>query len=70
MIGWPKTRAEAEAYRYNKWGGNPGGTAYRSSRCAYEVREGGLGWHWYQCSRKPGKGPDGLYCGQHAKMVK
>jgi hypothetical protein len=23
----------------------------------------------YQCSRKRGHGPDGLYCKQHAKMV-
>jgi len=69
MITCPRTRAEAEAYRYNQWAGNPGGLAYCPTRCAYEVHERG-GWHWYQCPRKPGKGPDGLYCGQHAKMVK
>ena len=24
-------------------------------------------WNSYQCSRKRGHGPDGLYCKQHAK---
>ncbi len=26
-------------------------------------------WVSYQCSRKRGHGPDGLYCKQHAKMI-
>jgi len=69
MITCPKTRAEAEAYRYNEWAGNPGGSAYRLTRCAYEVYPHVLS-HGRQCLHKPGKGPDGLYCGQHAKKVK
>jgi len=69
MITYPKTRAQAEAYRYHKWAGNPRGWAYSHLRCAAEITDGS-GFSWYQCSRKPGKGPDGLYCGQHAKMVK
>jgi len=28
------------------------------------------GWHFYQCSRKRGHGPDGLYCKQHATILK
>lgn len=68
MIGWPKTRAQAEAYRYNMWAGNPKGWDFDPERCAAEVSDG-TGWHWVQCSRRPGKGPDGLYCGQHAKKA-
>ena len=68
MMTYPKTRAEAEAYRYNRWGGNPGGRAFNPMRCAMEGFRG-IGWQ-HQCSHKPGKGPGGLYCGQHAKMVK
>src|SRR3990167_669081 len=56
------------AYLYNRWGGNPGGRAFNPMRCAMEVFRG-IGWQ-HQCSHKPGKGPGGLYCGQHAKMVK
>lgn len=68
VSNFPKTRAEAEAYRYDKWVGNPGGTRYNAGRCAAEVPDG-TGWHRCQCQRKPGKGPDGLYCKQHAKMI-
>jgi len=66
---YPKTQAEALAYRYNQWAGNPGGWDLNPMRCAYELYRHPLS-HGSQCSRKPGKGPDGLYCGQHAKMVK
>jgi len=69
MRWWPKTLAKAKIYRYNMWGGNPQGWAFKQNRCAAEVNDG-TGWHSYQCSRRPGRGPDGLYCGQHAKMVK
>lgn len=60
----PKTKEEAEAYRYGGWSGNPRGHAYAPARCAKEV------WHGMrarQCSKRNGKGPDGLYCGTHAK---
>jgi hypothetical protein len=66
MIRAPRTKDEAEKYRYNEWAGNPKGRAYDPRRCAYEVWQNHLS---YQCSKKPGKGPDGLYCGQHAKRV-
>ena len=66
MFDPPKTLEEARAYRYNKWAGNPKGMPYREGRCAYQVH------HWplfAQCNRKNGRGPAGLYCWQHAKMV-
>jgi len=52
--------------RYDQWAGNPIGTAEDKTRCLVEVQDV-TGWHFYQCSRKRGKGKDGLYCGQHAK---
>jgi hypothetical protein len=66
MIQAPKDREEAEKYRYNRWASNPRGTKYDPTRCAYEVYGG---WIMYQCQRKPGAGPDNLYCKQHAKRV-
>lgn len=66
MLKFPKTLQEAEAYKYNRWGGNPEGTPYLSKECAYEVCSNSF---FYQCSRKNGHGPAGLYCKQHAKMV-
>ena len=64
MLGPPKTKAEAEKYRYGAI--LPKGNPYSPSRCAYAV------WHDMfesQCSRKSGFGPDGLYCLQHSKKV-
>lgn len=66
MFNAPRTLVEATAYKYNCWGGNPKGWAYRPEDCAYEVMNG---WHSYQCCRKKGHGPEGLYCKQHAKIV-
>ena len=59
----PKTLQEARKIKYNVWAGNPNGQAYVEGRCAGEV------WHnylFFQCSKKSGHGPDGLYCKQHA----
>jgi hypothetical protein len=56
---------EASGKRYGKWGGNPKGKKYTAERCAYEVKHGYIG---AQCYRKPGHGPSGLYCKQHAKF--
>ena len=67
MIDKPRTREEAEAYRYGEWPGNPKGNAYLPARCAFEVSSG---WLFAQCARKPGHGPDELYCKQHAKQVR
>lgn len=55
--------------RYNQWAGNTRGWRERPSDCIAEV-------HWSQrspltaqCQRKRGKGPDGLFCGTHARMI-
>lgn len=62
MLNPPKTREEARVYRYCslygvRW--------YSPDYCAWEIacRKG------VQCLRKPGYGPDGLYCRQHAKKL-
>ena len=62
----PLTRAEAEKYRYCTWAGDQKGRAFDPARCAHEVYERGL---FYQCSRKPGHGPDEIFCKQHAKRL-
>lgn len=64
MFNAPRTKQEALKVRYGQWAGNPKGTGYNETRCAYEV------WNIIsrQCSRKNGKGPGGLYCGTHAKF--
>jgi len=52
--------------RYGVWAGNPKGWPEDAARCITEVSDG---WHFSQCGRKRGHGPDGLYCKQHAKRV-
>lgn len=72
MLNPPKTRENAEKYRYGEWAGNPKGMAYWPNRCAYEICDYEI-WtdgNYSQCSRNPGYGPDNLYCKQHARMVK
>jgi len=51
---------------YDSWAGNPKGTPEDPTRCIAEVRDF-TGWHYLQCSRKRGYGPNGLFCKQHAK---
>lgn len=58
----PKTRAEAEKTRY---GTHHHPRAYDPARCAESVRDQGRWPPYHQCERKPGYGPDGLYCKQH-----
>jgi hypothetical protein len=53
--------------RYGDWAGNPRGNAEDPARCIEEVWEPRGGMRAYQCTRKRGKGLDGLYCGIHAK---
>jgi hypothetical protein len=53
--------------RYGCWNGCPNGTPEDPTRCIEEVYPRGGGWIPYQCSRKRGHGPDGLYCKLHAK---
>ncbi len=69
MLFPPKTKAEAAAHRYNRWGGNSKGTPFNPACCAWESigsERGALPW---QCRRKPGHGPENIYCKQHAKMA-
>ena len=58
--------SERKEQRYNQWAGNPRGDLEDKTRCIKEVQDSS-GWHFYQCQRKRGYGPDGLYCKQHAK---
>ncbi len=53
--------------RYNAWAGNPNGNAEDLANCIEGVWSSGRGSMQYQCSRKRGHGPDGLYCVIHAK---
>ena len=53
--------------RYNKWGGNPDGNPEIKTNCIAEVWSQHL---FYQCQKHRGKGPDGLFCGIHAKAIK
>lgn len=69
MYNAPKTIEEARARRYGAWSGNPDGHAYDESQCAEEVSShDGRMTNYYQCQRKPGHGPGGLYCKAHAKQ--
>lgn len=69
MFNPPLTIESAKVKRYNVWGGNRAGTAYDPCKCAYEAYTHDRMAMFYQCTRKPGKGPNGLYCTQHAKIV-
>jgi hypothetical protein len=39
------------------------------NRCVAEVPYGGRSMLFHQCERARGKGPDGLYCGTHARQI-
>lgn len=66
----PMTKEEAGAHRYGTWAGNPRGVKYDPAKCAAEVYNLSGGFRSSQCSKKNGKGPDGLYCGIHARRFK
>lgn len=68
MSHWPRTREEAEQYRYGKWAGRPIGTAYMRGFCAAEVYEP-MSRLFHQCQYRAKTGPGNLYCGIHAKRV-
>ena len=53
--------------RYGAWAGNPSGAVEDVARCVREVAGRGRRVMFYQCLRKRGNGPGGLYCKQHAK---
>ena len=64
----PKTVEEAKAYQYGSY---EDAIYYDPELCAYEVYDKKQRWHpFQQCSRPNGHGVRGLYCKQHAKMVK
>ena len=74
MIHGPKTRAEAEGWRYKllphpaeeRWSYTQVTARYSRALCAWSVHR----WAGeVQCSRAPGHGPEGLWCKQHAKMA-
>lgn len=56
-----KSREEAKNHWEHKRGYN-----FDFNRCAQGVQESGRSFGFHQCSRKPGHGPDGIYCKQHA----
>lgn len=64
----PKTRAEAENTTYVMYVGDLAGYKYNQDQCADKVWLRGEE-HPRQCRRKPGHGPSGLYCAQHARKV-
>ena len=54
--------------RYGCWAGDPKGSAEDITRCIEEVSDS-TGWHYHQCCRKRGHGPNGDYCKQHGKIA-
>ena len=54
--------------RYAAWAGNPRGVAEDPECCVRSVWRP-RDWHAFQCNRKRGHGPGGLYCKQHAAMI-
>lgn len=69
LIDYPKTLAEAQAYRYGRWAGNERGNIYRAEFCAMEIPAGHGSYLYRQCSKANGHGLAALYCRQHAKKV-
>jgi hypothetical protein len=63
MSDWPKSRQDAPLYKY----GNNNNIPWNCDYCAFEVA-GHFTFH--QCSRKPGYGPDNLFCRQHAEIIR
>lgn len=51
---------------YGQWAGNPRGQRADEAKCIEAVWPKD-GWIPYQCQRKRGHGPQGMYCRQHAK---
>lgn len=55
--------------RYRIWAGSPSGTPEDKSRCVAEIADGGRSFLSHQCRNKRGKGPRGLWCAIHARMI-
>lgn len=61
---------KSEERRYGKCAENLTGTAEDPDLCISEVwPQKPWGWHGYQCRRKRGYGPNGLYCKQHGALT-
>ena len=60
----PLTTKAATYKTYGRRAGRPLGIPYDPTKCVYEI------WSGDQCIRRNGKGPDGLYCGIHARQFK
>jgi hypothetical protein len=54
---------------YRRWAGNEKGTREDITRCIASVADTGRSCLFHQCARSRGKGPDGLYCGIHARKI-
>ena len=54
--------------RYGQWAGNERGMPEDVTRCVAQVWSNST-WVPYQCLRKRGHGPGGLYCKQHGRMA-
>jgi hypothetical protein len=55
--------------RYGAWAGNPKGRQENPDNCIASIYANSRDMISCQCSKKRGKGPDGLYCGTHAAML-
>ena len=56
---------------YGDWAGNPQGAPEDMTRCIREVWPTDKScWVPYQCKRRRGYGPHGLYCKQHAQTAR
>ena len=65
-IVFPRSREQAERYRYGITSQNQAGDPYDPDRCAAEVTSV---WHHRQCRRRPGYGPSSMFCRQHGPIV-
>ena len=61
-----KANVKDNQRRYGVWAGNPDGRAEDPVCCVESVYDRDT-MLTHQCGRKRGKGPDGLYCGVHAR---
>lgn len=59
----PRNLEEAKKYRYGVWSLRH----YVPDICAEEIRDG-IDCDSRQCTRKPGHGPDKIFCKQHARI--
>ena len=67
MLNLPKTKEEARKYVMERGQADRKGIGTtKNAACAYEISDGFL---FHQCKKKPKAGPEGLYCGIHAKKI-